>query len=329
MREAWVDYAKGIGIILVVFGHVNRGLYSAGIQLSGSSYLLTDSIIYSFHMPLFFFLSGLFFTQSLDKKGKTRFVISKIDTIVYPYVVWSLLQGMVEVLLSRYTNNPSSLGDVLSLFTHPRAQFWFLYALFMVFVLATLLYSKEKYRYLLPVLIVISAGLYLYQDSLTKAFHFDYITRFLIFFLLGAFAIRYASLIANLGFGSLLASLIAFIALQWGFHGYSGLLYTDTGSFSLLLAVEAIFFIVSLSVLLAKTNLSLAETTRRIEHGHLFGAYPRGQRLTHHTDQIYAYRPLANTSDRRHAIRADRPCNRLCADTASAPYFSLGSSSLQ
>ncbi|STU64905.1 acyltransferase [Klebsiella pneumoniae subsp. ozaenae] len=80
MREAWVDYAKGIGIILVVFGHVNRGLYSAGIQLSGSSYLLTDSIIYSFHMPLFFFLSGLFFTQSLDKKGKTSFVISKIDT---------------------------------------------------------------------------------------------------------------------------------------------------------------------------------------------------------------------------------------------------------
>ncbi|WP_373565573.1 acyltransferase family protein, partial [Klebsiella pneumoniae] len=78
--------------------------------------------------------------QSLDKKGKTSFVISKIDTIVYPYVIWSLLQGMVEVLLSRYTNNPSSLGDVLSLFTHPRAQFWFLYALFMVFVLATLLY---------------------------------------------------------------------------------------------------------------------------------------------------------------------------------------------
>ncbi|HGM4930589.1 TPA: acyltransferase family protein [Serratia marcescens] len=256
MREAWVDYAKGIGIILVVFGHVNRGLYSAGIQLSGSSYLLTDSIIYSFHMPLFFFLSGLFFTQSLDKKGKTHFVISKIDTIVYPYVIWSLLQGLVEVLLSRYTNNPSSLGDVLSLFTHPRAQFWFLYALFMVFVLATLLYSKETYRYLLPVLIVISAGLYLYQDSLTKAFHFDYITRFLVFFLLGAFAIRYASLIANLGFGSLLASLFAFIALQWGFHGYAGLLYTDAGSFSLLLAVEAIFFIVNLSVLLAKTNLA-------------------------------------------------------------------------
>lgn len=121
-------------------------------------------------------------------------MISKIDTIVYPYVIWSLLQGMVEVLLSRYTNNPSSLGDILSLFTHPRAQFWFLYALFMVFVLATLLYSKETYRYLLPVLIVISAGLYVYQDSLTKAFHFDYITRFLIFFLLGVFAIRYASL---------------------------------------------------------------------------------------------------------------------------------------
>lgn len=70
MREAWVDYAKGIGIILVVFGHVNRGLYSAGIQLSGSSYLLTDSIIYSFHMPLFFFLSGLFLRNPWIKREK-------------------------------------------------------------------------------------------------------------------------------------------------------------------------------------------------------------------------------------------------------------------
>nr|WP_276330832.1 acyltransferase family protein [Serratia inhibens] len=61
MREAWVDYAKGIGIILVVFDHVNRGLYSANIHLSESFYQLTDSVIYSFHIPLFFFLSGLFF----------------------------------------------------------------------------------------------------------------------------------------------------------------------------------------------------------------------------------------------------------------------------
>lgn len=47
VRENWVDIAKGIGIILVVMGHANCPEIPHGI-------------IYSFHMPLFFFLSGLF-----------------------------------------------------------------------------------------------------------------------------------------------------------------------------------------------------------------------------------------------------------------------------
>ncbi|EFE94128.1 acyltransferase family protein [Serratia odorifera] len=256
MREAWVDYAKGIGIILVVFGHVNRGLYSAGIQFSDASYQLLDSVIYSFHMPLFFFLSGLFFAPSLNRKGKTRFIISKIDTIVYPYIIWSLLQGSIEVVLSRYTNNPSSFSDVLMLFTHPRAQFWFLYALFVIFVVATLLYKKDKFHLILPVMIVISAALYIYQNSLGNFAHFDYITRFMIFFLLGALAIRYASAIANVGMGVAGLALVAFVVLEWLFHGYLGLNYTDTGIMSLLLAIVAIAFIVCLSVLLARRDLA-------------------------------------------------------------------------
>lgn len=38
MRESWVDYAKGIGILLVVFGHVNRGLQAAGIIMPSKLY---------------------------------------------------------------------------------------------------------------------------------------------------------------------------------------------------------------------------------------------------------------------------------------------------
>lgn len=58
---------KGIGIILVVFGHVNRGLYSAGIQLPGSFYQLTDSVIYSFHMPLFSSFQVCFYAVAGEK----------------------------------------------------------------------------------------------------------------------------------------------------------------------------------------------------------------------------------------------------------------------
>lgn len=45
-RIIWIDYAKAIAMLFVIFGHVDSGNY------------LTNWI-YSFHMPLFFLLSGI------------------------------------------------------------------------------------------------------------------------------------------------------------------------------------------------------------------------------------------------------------------------------
>lgn len=137
-RNAIFDYAKGIGIILVVYGHVVRGLMNAGLPMDKALHGLVDSIIYSFHMPLFFFLSGLFLLGSLAKRGWGGLVLSKVDTIFYPYIVWSLIQGLIEVALSGSTNGNVTLEQVFSLLWQPRAQFWFLYTLFAVFVVAGL-----------------------------------------------------------------------------------------------------------------------------------------------------------------------------------------------
>ena len=59
-RKDWVDYAKGIGIILVVYGHLLSSGYHAGLSIPKHFFELSDSIVYTFHMPLFFLLSGLF-----------------------------------------------------------------------------------------------------------------------------------------------------------------------------------------------------------------------------------------------------------------------------
>nr|MBF0682940.1 acyltransferase family protein [Pseudomonas sp.] len=160
-RNAWVDYAKAIGIILVVYGHVARGVFNAGLPMDEELFVLVDSIIYSFHMPLFFFLSGLFFYDSLMKRGTGGLIVNKVDTIVYPFIVWSLLQGFFEAALSNYTNGQVTVTEVLSLLWEPRAQFWFLYALFMVFVLSAFVYAKADRRFFLPLLLVF-AVLYLF-----------------------------------------------------------------------------------------------------------------------------------------------------------------------
>ncbi|AIO66806.1 acyltransferase family protein [Burkholderia oklahomensis] len=139
MRDSYLDTARGAGIVLVVYGHALRGLFAAGLVPAGwPSTLLaaTDYTIYTFHMPLFFLLSGLHVPKSLQRAGD-GFLLAKLRTIVYPYFVWSLLQGAVQLALSsRGMNHAFTPNDLLAIGWRPFGQFWFLYALFICMLIA-------------------------------------------------------------------------------------------------------------------------------------------------------------------------------------------------
>ncbi|WP_373393578.1 acyltransferase family protein [Raoultella ornithinolytica] len=263
MRDTWVDYAKALGIILVVTGHVNRGLYSSGIYISKEFFILLDSVIYTFHMPLFFFLSGLFFVKSIDKNGKKKFFINKLDTIFYPYILWSLLQGGIEVILSKYTNSKTTLVDVLSFFIYPRAQFWFLYALFMVFIVAGLIYNKNNFNKSLPIILIISFFAYISTNIIGKSFHADYISNYIVFFFIGCLY-KNLSTEKSTSFMSnwflILTIFIIFCSMQYIFHIIMKLTYTDTGVATFIIAITGIIFISLLSMRFALMKIKPLET---------------------------------------------------------------------
>lgn len=260
MRESWVDYAKGLGIILVVLGHVNRGLYNSGIYLSEKTFHAIDTFIYNFHMPLFFFLSGLFFIYSIERRGKKDLIVNKIDTILYPYIIWSLIQGSIEILLSQYTNNKTSLFTVLSLLWEPRAQFWFLYALFMVFVFSTLIYNKKIFSNYLPYLLILFLTVNVFRDYITQSYHVGYLTKNLFFFFLGMFMQRY---LMNTGilekFKTTVMLFILFTAFQIIYIGVQNKTALDVDMENTALSVLGILFIISLSCLLSNVKLSLLQ----------------------------------------------------------------------
>jgi len=253
-RNAWVDYAKAIGIILVVYGHVARGVFNAGLPMGEDSYVLVDSIIYTFHMPLFFFLSGLFFFDSLMKRGAGGLVVNKVDTIVYPFIVWSLLQGSIEVLLANYTNGDLTFGKVFSLLWSPRAQFWFLYALFLVFVVCSLVYARADRRYFLPLLLGF-AVLYVFEHDLEFGNFGRFVFGNAVFFALGVwfndikayFLARHAPLTCL--FGAL------FVIGQYLFHITFGLNWEVGGLPVLALATVSIFFVTCLSMWLGRVRI--------------------------------------------------------------------------
>lgn len=256
-RVDWVDYAKAIGIILVVYGHVARGLYNAGMAMPESTYRLADSIVYSFHMPLFFFLSGLFFYHSLSKRGAKKLIFNKVDTIVYPYLLWSLLQGGVELVLSNYTNGNVTITEVLSVW-EPRAQFWFLYALFLVVVVSTAIYSFITEKMSLVILLLASL-LYINSSILPDLPFLGFVCNNLIFFVLGVAFTKYNFYDLLSSPAALALTLLSFIAAQYVFHVYLDKVYTQTGIESLILALLSIFFIVSASIAISrKPNQFLA-----------------------------------------------------------------------
>jgi fucose 4-O-acetylase-like acetyltransferase len=133
-RQPWLDVAKGMGILLVVVGHALRGLQNVQLLApTGWSHIL-DAWIYSFHMPLFFLLSGFFIERSVQKP-LTKALKDRAKTILWPYLVWSLLQTLIQIRMANYTSSRTDWSSLLQILWKPVMQFWFLYVLMLLSVL--------------------------------------------------------------------------------------------------------------------------------------------------------------------------------------------------
>jgi len=88
-------------------------------------------------MPLFFIISGLFVSRSLQKKSLKDYVWGRFSIVFYPLIIWGFLQITLQILFKDYINATPSPSDYINLIIFPRnpsnnQQFWYLNALFFV-----------------------------------------------------------------------------------------------------------------------------------------------------------------------------------------------------
>ena len=110
----------------MVLGHVDRGLVLSEVMPKTDLFVLSDYTIYIFHMPLFFFLSGI--TTQLQQAALSLY-INRLLLIVYTYFLWSSGQLLLQNLFGDYVNYPANMWDIVQTTYAPIGQFWFLYAL--------------------------------------------------------------------------------------------------------------------------------------------------------------------------------------------------------
>lgn len=126
-----IDSARGIGIILVVFGHAWRGAFGAGLIPDTTLFAAVDAGIYAFHMPLFFFLSGLLMLDMVVKYRTADLLKGRVTRLLWPMALWSWLFFGFKLLGGAAVNSPVSASDMPLVPLPPYEHLWFLWALFL------------------------------------------------------------------------------------------------------------------------------------------------------------------------------------------------------
>lgn len=90
-RVDYIDFAKALGMLTIMWGHIAAGM--------------SVTFVYAFHIPLFFFLSGMVFRpEKYNDFGS--FVKRKVQTLIVPYVIYSIITWAIWAVFSYITHTP-------------------------------------------------------------------------------------------------------------------------------------------------------------------------------------------------------------------------------
>ncbi len=148
----WVFIAKGIGIVLVVVGHFypnNSPEYWGDIR----------RVIYSFHMPLFFLLSGFLYSQT--NHTYLKLIDGKVKRLIYPFISIAILFFIFKYLASFFFHlkHPVGLESIYALLCNSAGSYmpllWFVYALFLIFLVYPLTRNIIRNNFIILVVFIL------------------------------------------------------------------------------------------------------------------------------------------------------------------------------
>ena len=153
-RIEWIDMAKGYGMIAVIISHLCLGPLKLWI--------------YTFHMPLFFFLSGYVFS---NKDSFPDFIKKKAKGLLVPYFSLGIPMVLFTILFNVYKNTFSveQTVDLVKAFMIQKRQWtlWYIACLFFLNIIFYVITKFVKHKSIIGLIVAISAvaGLWYYNTG--------------------------------------------------------------------------------------------------------------------------------------------------------------------
>lgn len=149
-RDSTIDLYKGIGIVLVMMGHIGFG--------NTSSY-----IAHSFHMPMFFLISGFLYRRSEGNSFYT-WIKRKVTGLLVPYLIFGVINYVFYLFIQWQKGADISVQPIVHwLFVNTTGlasgSLWFLTALFISNILFFLVENYIKHLFGKLVIVVLIANL--------------------------------------------------------------------------------------------------------------------------------------------------------------------------
>lgn len=181
VRIDYIDYAKGLGILLMVIGHYEYLNHSF------------TQWIYSFHMPMFFLISGYLDYKFNLYTEVTIYVKKKVRSLLVPYYFFAFLILVLEFIIGK--NRDIVHGLIYSLYYIQDPGFWFFFLLFVtdLFFLLYRKIIKLQFKIITIILLffcslLVGWGEQTYRDIPFKA---DFYPSCAFYFVIGALVAEY------------------------------------------------------------------------------------------------------------------------------------------
>lgn len=201
-RMIELDIMKFWGILLVVLGHITNMYTPQGLvhpTIQSDSLAMVSTFVYSFHMPLFVFVSGCvcaFQIEVLQRKVSfVNLIQKKSKRLLIPYLVFGILL-IVLMIGCGFRDNMVDYAYNGVLLSKDSRHLWFVLMLFEVFVLFWCMNKMVEWLKLPKwSMLVISFACYLLADHLPYIFQISSAFRYFFWFTLGYVFLLYKNIV--------------------------------------------------------------------------------------------------------------------------------------
>lgn len=188
----WISILQGWAMLLVVLGHIS--LTGKFLDPETPITSIIQKTIYSFHMPLFMFISGMLFWETRLQKDwiYKDIIIDKTKRLLIPYIFFTILTFLLKLVASNFVVRQVkiSIPYVLRMFIipdeNPLGELWFIFVLFSYFFLYPVTkIAKQNKPVFSIIVLVVSFFISFFVPKAIKILAFSQICYYYIFFFSG------------------------------------------------------------------------------------------------------------------------------------------------